>query len=109
MPRGSLQIGSNVSVSPEAAILTAYHRHDRDDFGVESKAVTVEDHVWIGARAIILPGVTLGRGSVVGAGAVVTRDVPPLTIVAGNPARPVGTRPDHATRYVLDDPAPLFE
>jgi len=52
--------------------------------------IRIEDGVWIGAGAIILPGVTLGRKSVVGAGSVVTKDVPPFTVVAGNPARPIG-------------------
>ncbi|GGW77084.1 acetyltransferase-like isoleucine patch superfamily enzyme [Streptomyces albaduncus] len=47
----------------------------------------IEDDVWIGAGAVILPGVTVGRGSVVGAGSVVTADVPPMTVVAGTPAR----------------------
>jgi maltose O-acetyltransferase len=53
--------------------------------------------------------VRIGRGAVVGAGAVVTRDVPPLAVVAGVPARQVGTRPEEALRYVLDEPPPLFE
>jgi acetyltransferase-like isoleucine patch superfamily enzyme len=52
--------------------------------------VVIEDGVWIGARAIVLPGVTVGRKSVVGAGSIVTRDVPPFAIVVGNPARQVG-------------------
>lgn len=52
-----------------------------------SKAIVIEDDVWIGAAAIILSGVTIGRKSVVAAGAIVTRDVPPYTLVAGNPAR----------------------
>jgi acetyltransferase-like isoleucine patch superfamily enzyme len=107
--RGPLEIGDNVSVSPEVVILTASHRIDDPSFRVETRPVIVEDHAWIGTRALILPGVTLGRGSVVAAGAVVTRDVPPLTIVAGVPARPVGMRPEHATEYVLDSGFPLFE
>jgi maltose O-acetyltransferase len=49
--------------------------------------VVIGDNVWIGNRAIILPGVTIGAGAVVGAGSVVTRDVPPFTVVAGNPAK----------------------
>lgn len=52
--------------------------------------IKIEDGVWIGAGAIILPGVTVGTKSVVGAGSVVTKDVPPFTVVAGNPARPIG-------------------
>jgi maltose O-acetyltransferase len=107
--RGPLDVGSNVSVSPEVAILTASHQVDHPQFGVEVRRVVIEDHVWIGTRATILPGVTLGRGCVVAAGAVVTRDAPPLTIVAGVPARPVGVRDAAATGYVLDTPFPLFE
>jgi len=107
--RGSLHIGENVSVSPEVMILTASHRIDDDRFPVESRPVRIEDHVWIGTRAMIMPGVTLGRGSVVAAGAVVTRDVEALEVVAGVPARRVGTRPEHATHYVLDTDFPLFE
>jgi maltose O-acetyltransferase len=107
--RGPLQIGDNVSVSPQVVILTASHRWDDPKFRVESRPVVIEDHVWIGTRATVLPGVTLGRGCVVAAGAVVTRDVAPLTIVAGIPARPVGVRPAAATEYVLDSAFPLFE
>ena len=59
----------------------------------KSKPVRIEDDVFIGARSIILKGVTIGRSAVVGAGSVVTKDVPPRTIVAGNPARAVGVVP----------------
>jgi acetyltransferase-like isoleucine patch superfamily enzyme len=107
--RGPVVIGENVSVSPEVVILTASHGVDDVDFAVEERPVVIEDHVWIGTRAMILPGVTLGRGSVVAAGAVVTRDVEPLTVVAGVPARPVAKRPDTATHYVLSGNFPLFE
>ena len=54
-------------------------------------AITVCDYAWIGNRAMVLKGVTIGRGAVVASGAVVTRDVPELTVVAGNPARPIRT------------------
>jgi acetyltransferase-like isoleucine patch superfamily enzyme len=107
--RGGLVIGDNVSVSPEVMILTAQHRVDDPEFRVENRRVVIEDHVWIGTRATILPGVTLGRGCVVAAGAVVTRDVAPFVIVGGVPARPVGTRPEDAVAYVLDQRLPLFE
>lgn len=107
--RGPLRIGENVSISPEVVILTALHRVDDPQFRVETRPVVVEDHVWIGARATILAGVTLGRGCVVAAGAVVSRDVAPLEIVGGVPARAIGTRPATAIEYVLDEPLPLFE
>jgi maltose O-acetyltransferase len=107
--RGGLRIGDNVSISPEVMILTASHGVDDPDFRVETSPVVIDDHVYIGARATILPGVTLGRGSVVAACSVVTRDVPPLSIVAGIPAREVGTRAEAASHYILDSPFPLFE
>ena len=107
--RGGVRIGDNVSISPEVVISTAAHSALDPKFRVELRPVVIEDHVWIGMRAMILGGVTLGRGSVVAAGAVVTKDVPPLTIVAGIPARPVGTRPEEATHYVIDEGLRLFE
>jgi acetyltransferase-like isoleucine patch superfamily enzyme len=66
--------------------LSPEHRHE-PPAPEDIRPVVIEDGVWIAARAIILKGVTIGRGSVVGAGAVVTADVPPRTVVAGNPAK----------------------
>jgi acetyltransferase-like isoleucine patch superfamily enzyme len=100
----------NVSISPEVMILTAEHRLTDARFGDESRApVVIGDHVFIGSRAIILPGVKLGRGSVIAAGSVVTRSVGELVVVGGVPAKPIGTRPDHATAYTLDGPLPMLE
>ncbi len=107
--RGPLRIGDNVSVSPEVAILTTQHALGRSGFPLESHGVVIEDHVWIGMRAMILPGTTIGRGAVVAAGAVVKGTVAPMTIVAGVPARPIGTRPAPGIDYELDAPFPLFE
>lgn len=58
----------------------------------EAKPVTVGDDVWIGQRALILPGVSIGTGAIVAAGSVVTRDVPPFAVVAGNPAKVIKDR-----------------
>lgn len=91
--RHPIRIGRDVSIGPEAAILTLGHDPRSPHFADRGGSVTIGDHVWIGFRAIVLPGVTVGEGAVVGAGAVVSRDVPPFTIVAGNPARPIGERP----------------
>jgi acetyltransferase-like isoleucine patch superfamily enzyme len=110
--RSPLTIGDNVSVSPEVMILAGTHDVNDPRFPpspVGPWAVAIEDYVWIGSRAMILPGVTLGRGAVVAAGSVVTKDVPPLTIVAGVPAKPIGVRDAGATAYALDSPLPLFE
>ena len=86
-----LTIGCNVAIAPDVTILTSNHRHDDPNwipFGpdVDKKPVLIEDHVWIGTRVVILPGVTVGEGAVVAAGSVVTKSVPPCAIVAGNPA-----------------------
>ena len=84
--------GDDVSIGPEAAILTLGHDPNTPDFADRGGPVTIGDRTWIGFRAIILPGVAIGEGAVVAAGAVVTRDVPPYTIVAGSPARAIGER-----------------
>jgi acetyltransferase-like isoleucine patch superfamily enzyme len=110
--RSPLTIGDNVALSPEVMILAGFHDVNDPGFAqseVGPWAVVIEDHVWIGTRAMILPGVTVGRGAVVAAGSVVTKDVPPLTIVAGAPARPIGMRNAGATAYELNARLPLFE
>lgn len=86
--RESVTIGSDVALAYDAFVT------DSDDHGLEggptrTEPVTIEDGAWIGARAIVLPGVTVGRRSVVAAGAIVTRDVPADTLVAGQPSREV--------------------
>lgn len=90
--RGGLTIGNNVSLSAEVCILTADHDIQSRDGRGRLRPVRVDDYVFAGTRATILPGVSLKTGSVVGAGAVVTRDAEAFTVVAGVPARPIGTR-----------------
>jgi len=97
----AVRIGSDVSIGPEAAILTLGHDPASPEFADRGGEVTIGDRAWIAYRAIVLPGVSIGEGAVIAAGAVVSEDVPPFTIVAGNPARPVGTRP-RALSYRLD-------
>jgi acetyltransferase-like isoleucine patch superfamily enzyme len=91
--RHPIRVGRDVSIGPEAAILTLGHDPRSPHFADRGGPVAIGDHVWIGFRAIVLPGITIGEGAVVAAGAVVSRDVPPFTLVAGNPARPIGERP----------------
>lgn len=91
--RGGIEIGDHVSISPCVHILTADHDLSSSDFAGRELPVKIGSRSFIGSRAIILPGVTLGEGCGVGAGSVVTRDVEPGTIVAGVPAKVIGTRP----------------
>jgi maltose O-acetyltransferase len=90
--RGVLKIGNSVSISEGVKLLTASHDLDSFDFKQILKPVVIEDYVWIGVNSIVLPGVTLHKGAVVGAGSVVTRDVSPYTVVAGNPAKFIRNR-----------------
>lgn len=104
--RGGLVIGNRVSISAEVCILTADHDMRAPDMASRQRSVIIEDYVFIGTRAMILPGVKLGHGCAVAAGAVVTSDVLPGQIVAGIPARPIGVRASD----LLYDPtyAPFF-
>jgi acetyltransferase-like isoleucine patch superfamily enzyme len=100
--RGGITIGDNVSISADVFILTA--DHDLLDLKFQGRvgSVTIEDYVFIGTRAMILRGVTLGKGSAVAAGSIVTKDVLPFTIVAGIPAKKIGSRPknlDYTCHY----------
>ena len=87
---GYIDIGDNVMFAPNVTVITATHpvlpalREKGLQFNVDVK---ICNNVWIGAGAIIMPGITVGENSVVGAGSVVTKDVPPNTVVVGNPAR----------------------
>ncbi len=88
----NITTGSDVSMGPEATILTLGHDPQSPTFEDRGGEVVIGNRVWIGYRALIMPGVTLGEGAVVAAGAVVTKDVAPYAIVAGVPAKQIGTR-----------------
>ncbi|MCC3293539.1 sugar O-acetyltransferase [Arthrobacter sp. zg-Y411] len=90
----AISIGDDVQIGPNVQLLTPTHPVEpepRRDKLEAARPIRIGDNVWIGGGAIILPGVSVGENSVVGAGAVVTRDVPPNTVVAGNPAKPLRT------------------
>jgi len=94
---GKITIGNNVMLAPRVSIYAENHVFDHPeilirDQGVEKKEVIIEDDCWIAANSIILAGVTIGRGSVVAAGSVVTENVPPYSVVAGVPAKWIKSR-----------------
>ena len=92
--RGGLKIGNNVDIAQETNIWTEQHDYNSPSYAPICKSVNIQDYVWVASRVTILPGVTIGRGAVVACGAVVTKDVPPLAIVAGIPAKIIGYRKD---------------
>ena len=94
---GYIEIGENVMMSPRVSIYSENHNFSETDRpmieqGVTRSFVIIEDDCWIAANAVILAGVTVGKGSVVAAGSIVTKDVPPYSIVGGNPARIIKSR-----------------
>ncbi len=90
--KGPVEIGNNVMMGPDCLILTSYHNFDRTDIPMNQqggglKPVVIGDDIWIGTRVTILPGVKIGNGVIIGAGAVVTKDIPDYAIVGGVPAK----------------------
>ncbi|KIC69480.1 acetyltransferase [Pseudarthrobacter phenanthrenivorans] len=90
--RLGLSIGDNVNIGGHVQIFTVGHDPQSDSFGTKGGPVRVDDRAYVASRATVLPNVRIGEGAVVAAGAVVTKDVQPYTIVAGVPAVPVGKR-----------------
>jgi len=87
---GKIKIGNRVLIGPATGLFTAIHPIDPKirSTGIEKGVnIILEDDVWIGGNATILPGVRIGKGSIIGAGSVVTKDIPKMTIAAGNPAK----------------------
>ncbi|PIW55773.1 MAG: acyltransferase [Sphingomonadales bacterium CG12_big_fil_rev_8_21_14_0_65_65_10] len=99
--RSRLKIGNHVAISSEVMIYNSEHDINSPAFSAINAPVEIEDYVFIGPRAIILPGVTIGQGAIIAAGAVVTKLVPPFTIVAGVPARVIGERQIKDLHYRL--------
>lgn len=98
---GGIQVGRDVLMANDVQLICGNHTFARRDVPIRAqptveRPIVIEDDVWLGASAIVLGGVTVGRGSVVGAGAVVTRDLPPYSIARGVPAQVVGVRGDES-------------
>lgn len=100
MSTGSLTLEDDVLIAPDVLIVGDTHRFDsrekpiKDQGWYESEPVLIKSGVWIGARVIVLPGVTVGAGGILAAGAVVTKDVPDFAIVGGSPASVIKYRPE---------------
>ena len=95
---GGVTIGNNVMIAAFTSFFAANHNFSRVDIPIREQGMTskggiiIEDDVWIGAHAVILDGVTISRGSVIAAGAVVTKNVSPYSVMAGVPAKKIKTR-----------------
>lgn len=99
--RDKLAVGDHVDIASGVMIYNSEHDLESDDFVAQTAPVEIGDYVFVGPRAIILPGVKIGKGAVVAAGAVVTKDVPDFSIVAGVPAKEIGERKNKNLTYRL--------
>lgn len=95
--QGGIKIGNNTMFASYIHIISQNHNFDRIDVpirdqGFENAPVVIEDDVWLGINVVVLKGITIGEGSIIGAGAVVTKDIPPYSIAVGNPAKVIRTR-----------------
>ena len=102
--RAALTIGNHVDIASEAMIYNSEHDINDGHFSAKEEKVEIEDYVFIGPRAIVLPGVRIGKGAIVGAGAVVTNDVDNYQVVGGVPAQVIGERKNKNLNYVLGRP-----
>jgi len=90
--RMNLTIGENVNISSDVKFYTLQHDYNAKNFKAVGAPIVIGDYVWVSVRAIILPGVTIGKGAVIAAGAVVTKDVEPYAIMGGVPAKKISER-----------------
>lgn len=97
--RKGLVIGKNVTIAYEAIIWTLNHDYNDIHFCGKGAPVTIQDFAWICSRSVILPGITIGEGAVVASGAIVTKDVPPYSVVAGILAKVIGHREQKSYDY----------
>jgi len=106
--RAPLTIGNHVDIASDVMIYNSQHDLVDPEFKAKSSSVTIEDYVFVGPRAIILPGVIVGKGAAIAAGAVVTKNVAPKVIVGGVPAKQIGVRELTEFNYRLGRPR-LFQ
>ena len=106
--RAKLKIGSHTDIASQVLIYNSQHDIDSFDFKPIEKEVEIGDYVFIGPRSIILPGVKIGKGAVIAAGAIVTKDVSPMSVVGGVPAKEIRKRKIKKLQYKLGRPR-LFQ
>ncbi len=99
--RDKIVIGNHVDIASDVMIYNSEHDINSEDFKAINAPVFIEDYCFIGPRTIILPGVKIGKGAVVAAGAVITKDVPPFAVVGGVPAKIIGERKQKKLNYRL--------
>ena len=99
--RAPLIIGNHIDIASSVMIYNSEHDIESIDFKAQEEPVKIDDYVFIGPRVIILPGVKIGKGAIVAAGAVVTKDVKPFEIVGGVPATVIGQRKNRKLNYIL--------
>jgi len=99
---GEIRIGDNVCISQLSYLAAATHDYSRPSFDIVAKAIDIQSEAWLATDVFVSPGVTIGRGAVVGARSVVVKDVPPMVLSAGNPAtvrrRRLETKPTDTDR-----------
>lgn len=107
---GGVSVGEGCVFAHEVQILTRNHNYDSEDLEMIpydsryiNKPVTIGEYCWVGARVIILPGVTIGKGVVIGAGSVVTKDIPDYAIVGGDPAKIIRYRDKEKFDFLLEN------
>ena len=89
---GRIVIGDNVDIAQEVNIWTSQHDYNDDFHKLDNAGVTIDDYAWVAARATVIPGVSIGRGAVIGTCSLVTKDVAPMDVVGGVPAKHISTR-----------------
>lgn len=94
LSQGGITIGQNVNISGFSFIISQEHNFRSSCLETTLAEVVIDDFAWLATNVTILPGVHIGKGALIAAGAVVTKNVPPHTVVGGNPAKPIGRRPE---------------
>jgi len=89
---GKVELKARSTVAQEVYLCSATHKFDSANLPLVTGKITLEEDAFLGARAFVMPGITIGKGTVIGACSVVTKNVPDWTIAAGNPCRPIGRR-----------------